>query len=336
MAQRSSHEDELFGHDSFLDIVTNIVGILIVLVLVVGVRAGRSSQMAAIAVRETAGMSKENDSARIASLQAEIDQLGVRWLSLEQEIQARRREREQWETEIHTGALDLERERRALDAGTRADFDRRRILESARQELEALTREHISLASLTPEAITIEHRPTPISRVVHANEIHFHLREGRIKYVPLEELLDEFKAAARRKVWKLEGQREFTDVVGPIEGFRLRYRLERIELPLDIQLETGQTGSIVRLARWDLLPVASDLGEPAEDARREGSELERALARNQPRNTVVTLWTYADSFALMRRIRPRLYELGYLVAVRPLPDGVPIGGSPFGSKSAAQ
>ena len=33
------HEDSTPGHDSFLDIVSNIVGILIILVMVTGVRA---------------------------------------------------------------------------------------------------------------------------------------------------------------------------------------------------------------------------------------------------------------------------------------------------------
>ena len=39
MRNRRAKEDAASGHDSFLDIVANIVGILIILVMVVGVRA---------------------------------------------------------------------------------------------------------------------------------------------------------------------------------------------------------------------------------------------------------------------------------------------------------
>ena len=39
MTRRSPRENDQPGHDSFLDIVSNIVGILIILVMVTGVRA---------------------------------------------------------------------------------------------------------------------------------------------------------------------------------------------------------------------------------------------------------------------------------------------------------
>ena len=40
MAQRESHDDLAFGSDSFLDVVANIVGILIILIVVAGLLAG--------------------------------------------------------------------------------------------------------------------------------------------------------------------------------------------------------------------------------------------------------------------------------------------------------
>jgi hypothetical protein len=39
---------------------------------------------------------------------------------------------------------------------------------------------------------------------------------------------------------------------------------------------------------------------------------------------------------MYRTLREQLYQRGYSVAGRPLPEGQPIAGSPFGSKSAAQ
>ena len=50
----------------------------------------------------------------------------------------------------------------------------------------------------------------------------------------------------------------------------------------------------------------------------------------------MTAWVYADSFAEYRRLRKELYAAGYTVAARPLPEGELIGGSPRGTRSAAQ
>jgi hypothetical protein len=66
------------------------------------------------------------------------------------------------------------------------------------------------------------------------------------------------------------------------------------------------------------------------------SEFRRVLAGADPKTTTVTLWTYADSFSEFGKLKKMLYELGYATAARPLPPGQPIGGSPDGSKSAAQ
>jgi hypothetical protein len=43
---RAAHDEfaEAFGQDSFLDILTNVVGIIILLVLMVGLRAGHDAR----------------------------------------------------------------------------------------------------------------------------------------------------------------------------------------------------------------------------------------------------------------------------------------------------
>jgi hypothetical protein len=66
------------------------------------------------------------------------------------------------------------------------------------------------------------------------------------------------------------------------------------------------------------------------------SELRRVLKRFSPATATVTIWTYPDSFAEFRQLKKALFDLGYSSAGRPLPAGVLIGGSPTGSKSAAQ
>ena len=92
----------------------------------------------------------------------------------------------------------------------------------------------------------------------------------------------------------------------------------------------------MQLARWTLIPASGYLGEPVEAALSPGSLFLEILAGRRPHSTTVTIWTYPDSFAEFRRIKAELFTRGFATAGRPLPDSVPISGSPHGSRSAAQ
>ncbi len=128
---------------------------------------------------------------------------------------------------------------------------------------------------------------------------------------------------------------EFSGTVGPDGGFRLRYVMQREEVSIETQLKTGR-GTYGSLKRWTLIPVSNELGETIEAALAEGSNFRQTLASLRPGKTTLTLWIYPDSFAEFRQLRKELYRLNYAVAGRPLPEGTPIGGSPKGSKSAAE
>ena len=85
-----------------------------------------------------------------------------------------------------------------------------------------------------------------------------------------------------------------------------------------------------------LLPVSDDMGQPLTDALRDGSDFLERLSGHDPNRTTVTVWVYPDSFNEFRALKAELFRRGYLAAGRPMPDGHPIGGSPDGSRSAAQ
>ncbi|MCA8999728.1 MAG: hypothetical protein KDA80_22215, partial [Planctomycetaceae bacterium] len=51
MARRTDHQPE-FGSDSFLDIVANIVGILIILIVVAGVRVAQAPVLSSVVMPE--------------------------------------------------------------------------------------------------------------------------------------------------------------------------------------------------------------------------------------------------------------------------------------------
>ena len=55
-----------------------------------------------------------------------------------------------------------------------------------------------------------------------------------------------------------------------------------------------------------------------------------------PKITAVTFWVYPDSFPLYRRLRDYLHDRDFVVAGRPLPEGMAIGSSRHGTASRGQ
>jgi hypothetical protein len=84
------------------------------------------------------------------------------------------------------------------------------------------------------------------------------------------------------------------------------------------------------------LPESELIGEPLAEALRDDSQLQAVLANHRPAATTITVWTYPDSFHEFRQLKRALFERGYVTAARPLPADHPIGGSPEGTRSAAQ
>jgi hypothetical protein len=212
----------------------------------------------------------------------------------------------------------------------------REQLRAARDEVARLDTARAAAESAAPKQITIETYPTPVSRAIEGDELHFQLRGGLVAAVPLTELIEAFKVTAERDIPRLRHQSELTGTVGPIGGFRLRYMLDRVDLPVQAQLRSGVSTSYVRLNEFKLLPISAELGETAEQAFAPASQFRSELAGVDPRETAITMWVYPDSFALFRVLKRELFKVGFQVAGRPLPEGELIGGSPQGSRSVAQ
>jgi hypothetical protein len=145
-----------------------------------------------------------------------------------------------------------------------------------------------------------------------------------------------FQADARRNIEKLRDQPELTETMEADSGFRIRYTLERHEVTPEENGRTGRTGAYVRVKVVEFLPISDDIGEPVEEALADGSQFHMILSERSTRDATVTVWVYPDSFEVFRNVKKELYRLGFPVAARPLPDGVPIGASPEGSKSTAE
>jgi hypothetical protein len=332
----TQQHDEPLGHDSFLDIVANMVGILIILVMVMGMRV-KNAPLAAISDRDSRLATElQGDLATEEAYRGQTLAAAEETGRLQRETLLQRGKRDALAVMASALEQGIQARRKRMDAETQELFDLGRSLAQSRLELEDLERERAEVENTRPEAILVESYPTPLSRTVSDGEVHFQLSGGRIVLIPLEQLVQQLRQNAERQKYKLLDAPELTDTIGPLSGFRLRYTLERHDVSAETAMLTGRSGSYARLERWTLVPVSSQLGEPVDEALAEGSEFRQAVAKLRPGRETITVWTYQDSFASFRRIKKALYELGFSVAARPLPLGVPISGSPEGSKSAAE
>ncbi len=340
MTRVHSTETEAVNADSFLDIVASVVCIMLIMVVMVGMRI-RNTPIDPLLSTEAAQAlaALETAVAEERSLRNEMTQILRDIRSLEEETAIRALERNTLAIGVAALERELDQRRAEMDAQTQARFDAAKQLAEAQRRLDELRERRQRLAAARPEPVIVESYPTPLSRPVEDEELHFHLRQGRVAHVPIEKLVRMARDDARRKADQLlerEGLREFTEAVGPEGGFRFRYTVQRHE---EIEEQPGG-GAIrrigLRIAEWTVIPIGGQVGETVDEALAPDSAFRRALAQRKSDKTTITLWVYPDSFDAFRRLRQELYRLGLAVAARPLPEGVMIAGSPRGSRSLAQ
>ena len=327
----TDHTAEI-GSDSFLDVVTNIVGILIILVMVVGMRAknapGESAELEnEVDVAAAAGA--ESLLVEGAAVQADIHRLHRQALGLEQELALQEAGRNQIAVVVAMAEKDLNERKDRLNSEQRQQVEAEAQLAAAKAEL-AQTKRQVELTSMvTQPAVEVRAYPTPISKTVYGKEVHFQLSAGHVAYIPIEELFELAREETRSHMARITDLANRVLTVGPKQGFEMHFTIE-----VSVQSRQGQMA--VRSNEWQVIPVQARLGETSDEALSDDSNFRRVLARHSPQDTTVTIWTYPDSFAEYRVLNEVLHRLGYATAGRPLPEGFPIGGSPQGSKSAAQ
>lgn len=331
MARSRGEGEEGFGSDSFLDVIANIIGILIILVVCAGLRAKNNTNEITPDVKEaTAALAAAKDVE--TSLEGELHGLTDEISKVSITTAERFQERGLLAAAVAARKQTIDQKRAALAAGSREQFDLQREIAIAQAALNKLAGEKAAADSVKSARVEVKAYPTPISQTVHGKEIHFQLKRGRVAAIPMEKLLERFRGQAQQQVYRLHQQQELTDTVGPVDGFQLEYTLERI----DVSDDPNHAGSYPQLQGCTFLPMSADLGETVPEALGPQSQFRTALDGRDPRRTTVTLWTYENDFLLFRELREELHRMGYSVAGRPLPNGCPIGASPHGSKSSAQ
>ncbi|MBI1899521.1 MAG: hypothetical protein HYS13_00225 [Planctomycetia bacterium] len=315
------NDEPAFGSDSFLDVITNVVGIVIILVMLVGMRIKHApppqpdTRADELAAATQTAETLEEDVLRLKTSLAAIDaeEQGARGRLAGRLAQAPREE--ELASQLADGRRRFQKE---IEQSQRSLLDLQRQLADLQGQLK-------DAMSVRPKITQIQSYPSPVSRTVDGPEAHFQLLGGRVAYVPFKELAGMMESDVYRKMSTLRNSPELAAVVGPLRGFSLSYTIKHPE-----------GSSMAYLAKVTFVPESSQMGESLNESLRADSSFRAALAQYDSKTTVVTLWTYPDSFAEYRRLKKDLYELGYSVAGRPLPHGRLITGSPSGSRSAAQ
>ena len=330
-----NENDSSMGQDSFLDVVANLVGIMIILVVVVGAQAAtvwkKPGEPAEEIVDKIAELNQQANQKLAASknLRTENGELH-RKIAEEQSISNQLSEfRQVLLMNIETARRDVEARKSRLDEVHRVSVIAAAEIESLKQKIEQVRFQTQAIENQAkPIVETIEHYPTPIARTVFSDEIHFRILAGRIVHVPLEELITVMKKEWELKAEKLQGAENTLETVGPIGDFRLQYALETATR--NVQNRQQLTA---QLKQFVLQPTAEKIGENVDTALGNGSQFRNRIDRMIPEKTTVSLWVYPDAYDDLATIRRWLIDAGFQTASWPLEYGKLISGGPQGFRT---
>lgn len=337
MKRRAEHV-EAPSTDSFLDVVAILVGIIIILVLIFAVEAKRSFTADALASLPKAEIAPLPDlQSAVASANAvEMGIVSAKRSIAEQnlELQMKQQERARLQLLVSIAEKSLADHRDKLSADEQHKFDLKSQIQLTAKELQQLDLESLTIDQSKPVNV-IPHLPTPMAKTVFGKELHFRLLGKKIVYLPWDEMIEALKADLPRQAQKLAETPRAEFALPIVAGFGGKYILRRFDVDVQTRVATSRQAR-VGLERFFFVQVDDPIGETLEQALRQGSQFRSHLGAVPAQQTTVTLWVYPDSFEEFRDVKQELFRLGYLTAGRPLPAGHPIGGSPDGTRSAAE
>jgi hypothetical protein len=372
---RRARDEESFGSDSFLDVLANIVGILIILIVSAAARVERGPLLPPTSASEDGPAQPSSEPAPSAPLAMEpsaaepepaveiarveppsepdpdvpppeiadeLQTIQKKLSSLDSKSRALADRLDRLRTESEAAARLLTAEEKAAKkqaAKLRQSKIRLARLEEAlgerKETLTGLVAEFEEARNSKPPAVEVKHRLAPISQDVTGEELHFRVSRGRVEVVPLTVLVDRIKLLMERQKDWLAGRGRHEAVVGPVDGFTMHYQIERKPLSTLDRNRLGYGGYRIGISHWEILPEPDFKGETPEEALRRGSRFAVAV-RTAPEKATLTFWIYPDSFHAFRVLQAACQAEGFVVAARPLPAGANIAGSPEGTRSAGQ
>ncbi len=363
MSRRRNSDDIEFGSDSFLDIVANIVGILIILIVVAGIKAG-TAPVSAERLSEYLRTHVKAEPAKVAqdatpqppkapvrpeplvippspalirqadALKAEIASLDSESQAAAAEIQKASREEQadaQAVTELHE-ALEADAAELGRDKAQLADTESQLAVKKTgllQMEVDVQKAEAVK-----PRVATLQHKLTPLGREISGKELHFRLLNNRVAYLPIEDLIQRLRPQILRNRDRLIRNGIQRGEIGPLAGFHMEYVFEARRLSAMEELRQGTAVSIL-LSAWKLVDEPDLETESGDEALKGHGDFLRRL-READADTTITFWVYQDSFSLYRQLQEFAHHENFTVAARPMPFGVPITGAPRGSRSTGQ
>jgi hypothetical protein len=355
MIRRRRHNKEIqFSFDSFLDVVANVVGIILRLILVawVGARTYKGPPLPEMppppALAEPGSLPSPRDplADELEQQRALLAQAQAHLLEHLQEWKDKRKEREALSGQVSSLAAQrqqLEGERQKLLAKAREDQNHvgqqiELSLAEFRQRSRKIIDDIEALKKKPVQKQALRYR-TPVSQPLQTEEMQLECQRGRVTVLDVGGLVEEVRRVYRDKAELLKTRWEVSDVTPAVGAFRLRYVLEReredTEAVLGSALPNRQ-GSFRCSLAWEAVPVREDRGETEEQALKPGSEFRRLLDNLDPNQTAVTFWVYPDSFPLYRKLRDYLHERDVVVAARPIMEGALIAANRRGTVSRGQ
>lgn len=341
MARFRKPESTEFGSDSFLDILANVVGILIILVMVTGVRVKLAPAVAEPPPVDPREYQLEEQRRRLAGLEFELQDVEEHLAFAEEDAELGRLQLDATRGALEQKRAETDARSEDLNQANRCRQELEDLLAADKARLGGLLRDKAAVPAPPKQRQDVVSYPTPISRQVDGPEVHFQLKDGRVAHVPMRALVEgivsdfRVKVASRPEANLIEGK------VGPVEQFDLTYIMRRM-------------GTRWVLEKGVFVPQAARLGETLAEALDPASRFRQVLysgeherpignvssrydsSPGEPPQITVTLWTYPDSFALYRRLKQELYLEGFAVAGRPMPWDSPIAGARTGTRSQGQ
>jgi hypothetical protein len=361
---RQRHSDEIeFGSDSFLDIVANIVGILIILIVVAGIKAGTAPVSAEHVV--------EFLRTHVKSAPAKVEQSAAPEPvktpprpeplvippspALIRQADALKTEIATLDSESKNAASEIEKASREEQADAKTIAELRQAIESEAAELGrdkttlAETESQLALKktgllqmevdvqkaqAVRPPVTTLKHKLTPLGREINGKELHFRLIGNRVAFLPIEELIQRLRPQILHNRDRLIRNGIQRGSIGPVAGFHMDYVLEARRLSAMEELRQGMAVSIM-LSSWTLVAEPDLETESGEEALKDHGDFLRRL-KDADSDTTITFWVYPDSYAIYRQLQEFAHHENFTVAARPMPFGVEIKGAPEGSRSTGQ
>ena len=344
MRRRRRPDKEIhFSFDSFLDVVANVVGIIIKLILVawVGARTYKGFEIPESFTPNTQNVT-ENKLIDISDpLTQSIDEKNKKKADFEAILTSRKNNlndqvkekgvMEQKVYELNSSLKTLLDQEKALNTLIKESFEINKTSPINMAAIKAKSdqlKEEIETLKKTKGAKNELKYKTPVSRTLQSEEMIFECKNGRITPVDIGAMLEEVSGQMQSLGEKLRKQWELEESSQTYGAFKIKYTVERERSALDIASSNAvpdeRSNFRFSLTGWVLESLDPERGETLEQALNPNSEFMKIIGSLDTNQTAVTFCVYPDSFTIYRRMRDLLHEKNIVVAGRPLNFDAPI------------